>query len=654
MATLKGKEAEEYLRKNPKAKYEVLKGSVSQDLMPTEPGFFAKIIKGLTDPFAKLGESANVLTSKGLSKAFGGAGMSNYRPEELSSYTSDQFAQAEKNPYLTGLKGAAGLASYAIPAGAGTKGLLKTGAISGALGGAGTSEGTDIMSILSGAGKGALGGAAVGGTLGAVGSALSKIAGKKIPGIPTIGDEIFGFGGGKAGNTLRRSVFKTTPAQAGLKPNVLAQAQDDMINAYRGISGKTVFGIDDIANSSDDIIRSVSSKIDDVAQGVELPAGSGQRIKNEILEKFGPEKLAKLRKAGESASTQNINLAIDAINGLPDNPTALQVMNAKRAIDRAGGGFSGLMDSKSAGTKEALKELRNVFRSNIPDEIGGLLQRESAMIDLTEQLIKDASKTSSIGAGAIKVPLNVRPMSNRLATGVAGIPDAIGGGAGFLSDLGGKLPSATPTILSSLAGQSMAGPQQMEDTPTSMDSGLNLETLGASSADPARERALLMLELINGGMKTGEAETLSEILMMAKYGGSGSSEGAGKPPTQAQVNANSAIASLDYMDQLLAQGGTGLLVKGKLPFNAGSKEAQIYESATDNVIDILARMRTGAVISPEEEKMYRRFIPKITDTGETRQYKMQQLRSIFSGLASAPDSGSGMQDQDLIQMLAQQ
>jgi len=149
-------------------------------------------------------------------------------------------------------------------------------------------------------------------------------------------------------------------------------------------------------------------------------------------------------------------------------------------------------------------------------------------------------------------------------------------------------------------------------------------------------------------MKISEAKAYADMIALVQFGSVGG--GTGKPPTQAQSNASSAMNSLDIMDQLLSQGGTGLLVKGKLPFNAGSTEAQVYETATTNVVDILARMRTGAVISADEEKMYRRLIPKITDTDETRLYKISQLRDIFGSMAQ----GVSDPQQDLLAQLAGQ
>jgi len=105
--------------------------------------------------------------------------------------------------------------------------------------------------------------------------------------------------------------------------------------------------------------------------------------------------------------------------------------------------------------------------------------------------------------------------------------------------------------------------------------------------------------------------------------------------TDLQKKAESALTSIDKIDSLLQANGDTMLINQLLPFQGGNSEAQIYNSAATDIMDTLARLRTGAVINDAEEKMYRGYIPKITDTPERRTYKLQLLRQVFGSMANA-------------------
>lgn len=71
-----------------------------------------------------------------------------------------------------------------------------------------------------------------------------------------------------------------------------------------------------------------------------------------------------------------------------------------------------------------------------------------------------------------------------------------------------------------------------------------------------------------------------------------------------------------------------------LPNFTQSKETQRTELARTNVSDLIGRLRSGAVVGPEEEKRFRQLIPRYGDKPETIAYKMKELDRSFAQLKS--------------------
>lgn len=95
--------------------------------------------------------------------------------------------------------------------------------------------------------------------------------------------------------------------------------------------------------------------------------------------------------------------------------------------------------------------------------------------------------------------------------------------------------------------------------------------------------------------------------------------------TQAFVN--SGLASLSTLEEL-APGG----VFGRPLVPSGS-----YKAAERNVMDAIARLRTGAAMTPGEEDFYRQFLPQAGNSLETTTYKLNQIREYLSSVSSEND-----------------
>jgi murein DD-endopeptidase MepM/ murein hydrolase activator NlpD len=72
-----------------------------------------------------------------------------------------------------------------------------------------------------------------------------------------------------------------------------------------------------------------------------------------------------------------------------------------------------------------------------------------------------------------------------------------------------------------------------------------------------------------------------------------------------------------------------------LPNWAGNKQ---YGAAESNIADVMTRLRSGAAITAEEEKLYKGLLPKATDSVETATAKLDRLDSVLKGFLGTEGS----------------
>lgn len=71
-----------------------------------------------------------------------------------------------------------------------------------------------------------------------------------------------------------------------------------------------------------------------------------------------------------------------------------------------------------------------------------------------------------------------------------------------------------------------------------------------------------------------------------------------------------------------------------------------YQAARANLIDLIARLRTGAAITESEAKRFEGLLPSSFDTDETARFKLNQLRQNFSDVMSKQAAEGGGDDVD--------
>lgn len=107
---------------------------------------------------------------------------------------------------------------------------------------------------------------------------------------------------------------------------------------------------------------------------------------------------------------------------------------------------------------------------------------------------------------------------------------------------------------------------------------------------------------------------------------------------QKMTQAQSGLQAIDQLEQMMSQ-DPGIRIKGALP---GSPGARSYEAAKRQVMDMVARIQTGAALTKEEQAFYERQLPQPFDSPQDVQFKLSQLKQFLTTVAS----GGGGSEED--------
>jgi len=572
--------------------------------------FFQNLLKGITRPVRDVAEMENLYqtalsvkrtpetTKSGFSQ------LKKYQPK----YTDiNEAQQLISNPLLQGSKDIASVGAYLTPVGQGIKGLAGTGALSGGLGGFGSSQQGQELS-------GTLGGAAMGGALGALLGIGQKAVSKIKPGLQ------------KAQNQVEESLLTgVTPKKLNMSPEQVARAKRTYINTFKEVKGSQIgFGKEELANAKDDVISALSGEVDKLS-GVPLE-GAKQSVLNQARQKVD---LALLSKTANKTGGKSVKDILQAVDTLGDAPTVGELRNIYQKIDDVVNYKStgGIKTSGAVNLDRELSSLRKIIRGELPKQVDDALGKLSDAIKVGDQLKDITSKQSRINVAgtSIPVPGGAVNASEKALTGILS-------GAEQLAPQTGVGVEALGNILKGLVA---VRPAQQEEAPT-------MEAPQLDSVQ--RPQGIDFIQALGMASQIFPDASESELLSLAgelqkQYGG-----GTQAKKTDLQRKAGSAIKSIDDIE-LLLQEGKGVLWKQLIPFQGFDSKAQIFDTAQKNIYDALARMRTGAVINASEEKLYRSFVPQVQDTPERIQYKISQLKNIFSTISG----GEGVPSVEMVQ-----
>jgi len=268
-----------------------------------------------------------------------------------------------------------------------------------------------------------------------------------------------------------------------------------------------------------------------------------------------------------------------------------------------------------------------------------------------------------VGAGAIKgleSTVGKTYLSNILSgVGKSGVAQAGGNVLSqILGQTGARVPSAIQGITPEQPGaQQQEGIQHDQIIPQQPTQEPILSPEGQWQWDEAQQDWVPNEQKQTGGF-TKEQIGQAMVLDLARTGGKNIPElkaiseflvdkdkDKKKPLTSVQqtliTNVQSAERSLNKVEEILKK-DPNIILKSQVPGIAGRLlGASTYNTARKEISDVLGRMRTGAVITEEELKLYLTKLPELGDRQEDIDFKLKELRFIFDSLRERIEEQSG-------------
>jgi|ERR1043165_1726867 hypothetical protein len=462
---------------------------------------------------------------------------------------------------------------------------------------------------------------------------------------------------------FQRAGQRLTESGSGLKPDLTTgginklDQQSQFMSKYTGTPRQQRIAMEkDMGNLSGQV-DSILAKNPIPIQGADVKAQVQQAISD-------PLKYAELDLTTPGAQ-RALNVHLDKFAASPDAKSLndyIKQLNpiAIRAQGKIARGVN-LTDKETAAL--AAKKAGDEVLTQVP-EIQPLKQQMAQIFEVTPQIAKAGEK--SIGV----------PMASGLSTKAP-----VQAAKGVQSKLGALLQGASakgkvnPDSLAMAfrpsnllkAGvkqgiaQSLANTQQPPETPIP-DQGFPDIIQPALSEDSGALTSNIwsdpqaVQDAYTKAIAAGDAKSASAILEGYKAFGQQSAANPGftKPTAQQFGLAQAGISSLGQLEQLINKDpslvtrestpGQGLPIVGGLISNvAGTGE---YNSVANNILDALARVRTGAAMTSQEESFYRNLLPKAGDDQATIQSKLAALKQAFTpfmgygGADNSPDLSS--------------
>jgi hypothetical protein len=231
------------------------------------------------------------------------------------------------------------------------------------------------------------------------------------------------------------------------------------------------------------------------------------------------------------------------------------------------------------------------------------------------------------------------------ATPPPGPPAPSGGLNPTLAANGGNILGMMRNATANNAGGAVTGPpvpqqQPNQGQPVAMGSGDIAQQVQPQSDYP--------LQAMEADIAR-DPKNASTYMELEKMMNSSTSSTAGniKPNATQYGEAQSGMQSLQQLSDMIQQnpnivGQTAIpgqnmpLIGGLVRSAAGTGD---YQAAAQNTLDALARARTGAAMSKQEEAFYQRMLPQAGDNPQTVQFKLQQLQTAFQPFLQVNDTG---------------
>ena len=570
------------------------------------------------------------------------------RPEQYVGLTQEESRALYEDPLREGLKSAAGVMSYAVPAGA-AKGAATVGsrigtaaargAGAGTLGSFALSEsGKELETALKGAGLGFL----MGGALQGVGEGVKAIKSAKIANkLDDMADEL-------QASALKKDIgiAPTTKQGKNILPKEVLETANKMGVKIKNPEDLKTFG-QALYESNANVANVAAQQLDDLGRAVDITD-----IKKPLL-----EQLAKTRSPELKAPIQKVLDSIDSATGGSNVIPASELLNLKREWGKLGN-WNPLMDPAATTTAGAF-EAAYIKANDLLDDafksagITGFKEANKALslaIDaenwadraianraskpLWNDMTQDAAIAATVfggggpaaAAGAVGSKVMQR-YAEPLAEGALRGASKVARGASALPQVLQPILNvgqrAVPAVAGLAAGTQGVGTQGVGTQPiypTTQGVQQRMEAQGISPLN-----LMLAQEVLNGNISAAEANAVLSLLGMSQD----------KDLTANQSKAIALQRSLDTLKSAWEGAGAGTKFAETLGINIGSK-TRMLDQAKRAVAEDLGRLQSQGAINAEEREEFDRMMPNSWDSPEVVQQKFQAIQNRIDSYKQSP------------------
>jgi len=595
-------------------------------------------------------------------------------PEQYIGLTQEESRALYEDPLKEGLKSAAGVMSYAVPAGA-AKGATTAGARIGTAAargaGAGTlgsfalsEEGKELETALKGAGLGFL----MGGALQGVGEGVKAIKSAKIANkLDDMADEL-------QASALKKDIgiAPTTKQGKNILPKEVLETANKMGVKIKNPEDLKTFG-QALYESNANVANVAAQQLDDLGRAIDITD-----IKKPLL-----EQLAKTRSPELKAPIQKVLDSIDSATGGSNTIPASELLNLKREWGKLGN-WNPLMDPAATTTAGAF-EAAYIKANDLLDDafksagITGFKEANKALslaIDadnwaeraiankasrpLWNDMTQDAAIAATVfggggpaaAAGAVGSKVMQRYAEPMAESALRGASKVAGGASALpqvlqpILNVGQRAVPAVAGLAAGTQGMGTQGVGTQPVYPTTQGVPQGMEAQGISPLN-----LMLAQEVLNGNISAAEANAVLSLLGMSPETGKLTEKQ--KLFKSAAQTAGEALAMLE----------SGQAKTGKIR-GVGTAVGKFLGTQAPGQTDYLAKLDgarmaaisalSGANVPPSEYERMRNLIPEPNDEYNIAVQKLRSFQQVMNNYAQSYGSDTSADTTGVLQTLGLQ
>lgn len=471
----------------------------------------------------------------------------------------------------------------------------------------------------------------------ALGKGVAKEAGEAVAetGLKGTGRRILGEAWGiKAGEKVAGKVV--TPQRAGeLQKFVIGR-----IGVPKAANADAVFGA--VTSFQDEAGKAVSSAVKTSTQPIKT-SGIASSLQGKFSKVIG-------------ANAKENPVANDILTQIRSAKTPEQLWQVRRNIDDSLISFGRNPASAVPGAERFARTARTAINKELNKSIPGLsgLNKTYTMASDVSELVSKAAKTPR-GARLPGFPVGVAgPTTQKVKAG-------IGRGLGAIGNIPTRImtpPTTSPlgigvrnvgqNLLRSSGGAEQPTPEQSleEAMLAQQEGGQDPFAQGGQEVGGSPYTKENLLADIQGD-PTNASKYISYYKQLDDIFGATEAKPLTGESQKRALTSESGLRSIGTLEETLARDPSAF-ARQSLPNPLGIvgrlTGTTDVRAATDNVVDVLARLRSGAAITDDEARRFARLLPQAGDSQESAARKIANVKAELMSFAQNPGGGGSLED----------